>query len=133
MEEKRKETRLVIDSTIFIDYLRDYEPAVDFFNSLSLNNYRDVLFSAVTETELIAGKSCTNPEIRNQIILMLNSFIKIDVTNPIALLAGDIRRENQVLTPDALIAATAIINKVELLTRNVKDFEKIKNLKVRSP
>ena len=35
--------------------------------------------------------------------------------------------------PDSIIAATAIINKSELLTRNVKDFEKIKGLRVRSP
>jgi len=122
----------VIDSSIFIDHFRGHPPATSFFESLS-----DLaLFSAVTETELLTGNQCSIAETRKKILQFLAKFEKISVDNPIAQLAGDLSREhraNGLELGDALIAATAIINKAELLTRNVRDFEKIKDLRVRSP
>jgi predicted nucleic acid-binding protein len=36
-------------------------------------------------------------------------------------------------TGDAIIAATAIVNKLTIITRNIKDFEKIEGLEVINP
>ena len=129
-KETEKIGLVVIDSNIFIDHLRSYSPAVEFFRNLSSSS---VMFSALTETELIAGKSCNENNTRTIVLNMLNSFTKVDVNNPIALKAGDLSRIYGTDMPDSIIAATAIICKAELLTRNVKDFEKIKGLRVRSP
>jgi len=41
-------------------------------------------------------------------------------------LAGDLKRKYNFLLPDAIIAATALHNNMEILTRNLKDFKKIK-------
>ena len=123
---------VVIDSSIFIDHLRSYRPALEFFNELSLNP-QDVFFSAITETELIKGKSCSDNSVRSLVINMLNGLNKIPVDNMIALKAGDLSRIYGTDMPDSIIVATAMICKAELLTRNVKDFEKIEGLKVRSP
>ncbi len=134
MEEKEsKNLMVVIDTSIFVDYLRNYEPAVNFFKSLSSSDYRDVYFSAITETELLAGKSCNNSLIRDKILLMLNHLHKIEITNPIALLAGDICRKNEIDVPDAILAASSIINKTELVTKNIKDFQNIEELNFKSP
>lgn len=133
MEKKTKETGLVvIDSNIFVDHLRSYLPSVEFFHSLPSSGEK-ALFSAITETELIAGKSCNNAEVRTIVLNMLNSFAKIEVDNRIALQAGDISRLYNTDLPDSIIAATALIHKAELLTRNVSDFKNIKGLKVKSP
>ena len=58
---------------------------------------------------------------------------KIDITNPVALLAGDLARTHAMDVPDAIIASTALLNDQELITRNLKDFQKIPHLRVRSP
>jgi len=39
-----------------------------------------------------------------------------------------LRRKYKIRLPDAIIAATAIVNKFILITNNVKDFSNIKNL-----
>lgn len=133
MEEKTKSIAMVIDSSIFIDHLREHPPAKEFFRKLSLTDTSAILFSALTETELIAGKSCEDSDARSRVLQMLNRFTKVSVDNPLALLAGDICRKNALDLPDAVIAATALTHKVELLTRNVSDFKKVEGLKVRSP
>jgi predicted nucleic acid-binding protein len=42
----------------------------------------------------------------------------------------EIRRRKKIKLPDAIIAATAIINKLTLITHNLFDFNKIPNLKL---
>jgi len=48
-------------------------------------------------------------------------------------LATELRRVFRMKTADAIIAATARINQLELSTRNVDDFDKIPSLKVLDP
>ncbi|MBA2374411.1 MAG: PIN domain-containing protein [Chloroflexi bacterium] len=47
--------------------------------------------------------------------------------------AGRIRRGSSLRLPDALIAATALQHRLTLVTRNVRDFNGVKGLKLRSP
>jgi len=44
-----------------------------------------------------------------------------------------IRKKQKIKLPDAIIAATAIVHGLTLITRNTKDFLKIKGLKVVNP
>ena len=133
MEKKAEDIGLVvIDSSIFVDHLRGYLPSVEFFSSISSLEIKP-LFSAITETELIAGKSCNDSNVRIMVLSMLNSITKIEVNNKIALKAGDLSRVYGTDLPDSIIAATAIVMKAELLTKNIKDFEKIKELRLRAP
>ena len=44
-----------------------------------------------------------------------------------------IRRSKKIKTPDAIIAATALVNNFTIITNNEKDFENIKGLKVVNP
>ncbi|MEK6899194.1 MAG: PIN domain-containing protein [Nanoarchaeota archaeon] len=121
---------VVVDTSVFIDHLRGYKPANDFFISL---DDKDLLFSALSEAELLSGKSCNDSEQRESILQFLKRWKKIDVTNPIAMMAGDLRRTYEITLSDAIIAATAIIYNMELLTRDISDFKGIKELKIRAP
>jgi predicted nucleic acid-binding protein len=47
--------------------------------------------------------------------------------------AGRIRRETGVRTPDALIAATTLEHRLTLVTRNVRDFERVPGLRISDP
>ena len=121
---------IVIDSNILIDYLRDFAPAKRFIMSLP---DQGVIFSAVVETELLAGRENNDVVLRAMLLQMLSKWSKVSVDNTIAVIAGDIAREYGVQTPDALVAATALESESILYTNNIKHFRHIKNLKVRKP
>ncbi len=134
MEKETEENGLVvIDSSVFVDYLRNYSPSLAFFRLIPVNKRRNILFSAVTETELAAGKSCNDSNKRTVVLNMLHSFMKIEVNNQIALWAGDLCRKYGTALPDAIIAATALVRKATLFTRNIDDFKNIEGLTVKSP
>ncbi len=133
MEKKNEQKLVVIDSSIFIDHFRNYIPAVNFFSSLSDEEKKYVFFSAITESELISGRSCEDDSVKAKVLQMLNNFNKIEVNNKVAMLAGDLSRKQNILIPDAIIAATALVNNADLLTKNLKDFARIKDLKSVSP
>ena len=87
--------------------------------------------STISETELLSYKGLSDQEIIDMNEL-LKSFSLVAVDSNIAKIAGEIRRKYRLKTPDALIAATAIFTGSVLVTRNVKDFKKIKELKLYS-
>lgn len=120
----------VIDTSIFIDHLRGYQPAVDFFDSI---NDATTLFSALTEAELLTGKSCNDTGKRESLLRFLHRWKKIDVTNAVAVKAGDLRRIYDITITDAIIAATALCYNAFLLTRDLGDFKGIPGLRVKSP
>lgn len=55
-----------------------------------------------------------------------------DLTEPIILQTIRIRRQHRVKLPDAIIAATAMVNNFTLLSTNDSDFNKISGLRYRS-
>ena len=122
--------KTVIDSDIFIDYLRSYPLSKRFFEELEPGK---VLFSAVTEAELLSGKDCNDETSMNETLRLLNAYTKIEVTNEIAKKAGELRRVFGIQMQDALIAATAMLNNAKLATRNVRDFQRIKGLMIQKP
>ena len=120
----------LIDTNIFIDHFRGHALATDFFESLDQDN---IIFSAISEAEIITGKQCNELKKKEEILQFLRKWQKIDANNSIAIKAGDLAREYSMELADAFIAATAILHKAELLTRNVRDFKQIKELRVKSP
>ena len=53
------------------------------------------------------------------------------MTSEVAQVAGRLLRKSGIRTPDALIAATALIHALGLVTRNKRDFENVARLRVR--
>jgi len=124
------EKKIILDTNIFIDHLRGYAPAIAFFSSLS---DKEVSFSAITESELLAGSINQSSEKREILLQFLEQWRKISVDNPLAAVAGDLSRIYKMDIPDALIAASAIQENSTLITKNLKDFQKVKGLKVIFP
>ena len=112
--------------------LLQYDKSEKFLVKLNNEEFL-VYFSAITETELIAGNECNKFEIKTRILDFLSNFTKVPVDNQIAVKAGDFRRIYGIRIPDAIIAATAYILKATLITRNAKDFEKIKEITIKIP
>jgi predicted nucleic acid-binding protein len=55
------------------------------------------------------------------------------LVEPIILKAIENRKAHKTKLPDAIIAATALVNELIIITRNTKDFDKIKGLEVLNP
>ena len=110
---------LLVDTDVFIDHLR---------GAVELRPGRHRLhYSVVTRAELFAGNTATNLSTQ-----LLAPFREIPIDRSIAERAGRIAREFAVRLPDALIAATALEHNLDLSTRNVKDFERIRGLRLRA-
>ena len=122
---------IVIDTNIFVDHLRNFAPAVKFFESII--EREDIYFSAITEAELIAGKANNDNDSREKLLHFLHRWNKLPVDNPLVMIAGDLSRKYGMSIPDAIIASTALSNGAELITKNTKDFNKIPGLKIKSP
>lgn len=118
---------IVIDTDILVDFLRGFEKTKNYLERIG-NEENIVYFSAITEAELIRGKECSKIERRAEILKILSHFAKVSVSNEIALKAGDFARIYNVETADAIVAATAFIMKADLMTRNLSDYGKIKEI-----
>ena len=123
---------LFLDTDTFVDYFRRYEKARKFFEELKQID-GVVQFSAITETELLAGKECDKFEIRAKLLNFLSNFTKISVDNQIARKAGDFRRVYEIKIADAIIAASSFATKSILVTRNLEDYKKIKEITLKAP
>ncbi len=111
---------ILVDTDIFIDHLRGSAP-------LKPGGHR-LHYSVVTRAELFAGNSATD-----LVSQLLAPFREITVDRAVAERAGRVAREFQLRLPDALIAATALENRLTLTTRNRKDFDKVRGLRIRTP
>lgn len=57
----------------------------------------------------------------------------IDLTKLIIEKTIEIRKQNKIKLPDAIIAASALVEGAKLVTVNVKDFENIKSIIINNP
>lgn len=111
---------ILVDTDIFIDHLRGA-------TELKAGRHR-LHYSVVTRSELFAGNSGTD-----LVSQLLAPFREITVDRSVAERAGRVAREFHLRLPDALIAATALENRLTLTTRNRKDFERVRGLRIRMP
>jgi predicted nucleic acid-binding protein len=111
---------LLIDTDVFVDHLRGAA-------ALQPGRHR-VHYSVITRAELYAGNSATDLTAQ-----LLAPFRELPVDRDVAERAGRVAREFGVRLPDALIAATALEHGLSLMTRNRKDFETIRGVRLRSP
>src|SRR5690242_5247295 len=110
---------LLVDSDIFIDHLR---------GARELKPGRHLLaYSVITRCELFAARQVDEGQVR----LLLSPFRELPITGEVAELAGRLRRTAPIRTPDALVAATALVHGLGLVTRNLRDFEAVPRLRVR--
>jgi predicted nucleic acid-binding protein len=63
----------------------------------------------------------------------INDALVIELEQAIKLKTADIRKAHRIKLPDAIIAATAFIYDLTLLTRNITDFGGIDGLRIINP
>ena len=111
---------VLVDTDVFIDHLR---------GAAQLRAGRNRLhYSVVTRAELFAGSSAT--DLLSQLLAPLRELM---VARVVAERAGRVARDVGIRMPDALIAATALEHRLSLVTRNRRDFERVRGLRIRTP
>jgi len=120
--------RYLIDTNAIIEYLENKLPNTA---SVVLDN-TDVQISVISRMELLAWRKATETQLK-----VLDGFINASyvfgLSEPIILKTIDLRKNYGVKLPDAIIAATALVNDCTLVTRNIDDFKKITGLTCINP
>ena len=88
--------------------------------------------SAITYMEAL-GYPFQTKEDESYVRRLCNSFDIIDLTTPLIEKIIEIRKKVRIKLPDAIIAASALINKGVLVTTNVKDFKMIDGISIINP
>jgi predicted nucleic acid-binding protein len=112
--------RLLLDTNVLIALDNNHPKVVNRLEGTT------AYISFVTEIELLSFKLIT-PLHRQKLKQMIGYFTVIDLNPQIKECAIELRLQNNVKLPDALIAATSIVYRLPLFTAD-KGFEKIPDL-----
>jgi predicted nucleic acid-binding protein len=120
--------KLLIDTDIFIDYLKGISPAKAVFRSRDI----DIYCSVLTKKELLNKPGLKDSE-KKRIISIFRRLRIISIDSDISLKYSVLLVKyhgSHLLPPDAIIAATAWSKKLSLLTRNKKHFSYIEEIRL---
>ena len=115
-----------LDTNTILYYLKDDSNAVSLLRQI-FGYDASLYISAITELELFAySKLSVQEETLIEEVLKTVSIIPVD--SHIARLASFIRRQYRLKVPDSVIAATAPYTGSTLVTRNTRDFKRVRAL-----
>ena len=102
--------------------------AISFMNSVVNET---PIISIMTQIEVLGFNN--PPEIETFLSEFIEASLVIPLNDDIVKTTIQIRKKNKIKTPDAIIAATAIVLDYPLITRNTSDFKKLTGLKIVDP
>lgn len=105
---------VLFDTNILIDYLKGVRQA-----RTELERYSDRAISLITWMEVMVEAS---PETEEATRHFLNSFINLPIDDQVSSVAVMLRKNYKIKLPDAIVWATAQVNKRIFVTRNTRDF-----------
>jgi predicted nucleic acid-binding protein len=124
-------TRYLLDSNTVIDYIAQLHPekSRQWLNSII---DEEINVSIITKIEVLSF----DPELDDNYQVLVDFFDVakiIELNGDIVTKTIQIKQKNKIKLPDAVIAATALIIDLSLISRNMKDFKNINGLKVINP
>lgn len=125
-----EQQKYLIDTNAIIDYLGKKLPStgMDFMNNI----VDDIpTLSVISKIEVLGFN--TPVEHYQLLINFMNDSSILDLTNSIVDRSIEIRKKYKTKLPDAIIAATALVYDLILITRNNSDFKNIEGLKLFNP
>lgn len=120
------------DTNTAIYFLQQqFPPGAEKFMDDLVKDERPVI-SAITEIELLCWKTATEKDLE-VLHNFINDALVLELEQPIKLKTADIRKVHKIKLPDAIIAATALVYDLTLLSRNASDFSNITDIKIINP
>lgn len=115
---------MILDSNIIIYSIK---PEFEYVRNYIAND--NFCISAITYLEVIGYHKLTNVE-RLLFKSLFETYNYISISDEIINKAIKIRQTKSISLADSIIAATALIKNMTLITHNTKDFDWIENLKI---
>ena len=125
-----EQSQYLIDTNTIIDYLSQKLPSagMEFLNQI-IDNVPNV--SVISKIEVLGFITTTaNYQILSN---FFNDATILDLTGPVVDVCIGLRKKYKTKLPDAIIATTAMVYDLDLITRNISDFKNIQGLKVINP
>jgi predicted nucleic acid-binding protein len=119
--------RWVLDSNVWIEAAAGISHAVSALTQAAGADWGG--YSAISRLEVLGFPNLTPAE-ENGLLALLSQFHEVPVSSAVIDKAIQLRRQVKIKSPDAIVAASAVIEGAELVTRNVSDFRKIPGLTV---
>ena len=125
---------MILDTCFLIDLMRNNQSAVKKLEELNKKN-ETFLITSIIIFELYKGlfRCNSHKTERNKIISLLSNQLIISFDEKSAEKAGEIEgylNEQEIDIPDSMIAGICLVKNEKLLTKNIKHFFKIKDLKI---
>jgi predicted nucleic acid-binding protein len=125
----------LIETTILVDYFRKKQNAIDYLESIEKRGYM-LLVPQIVAAELFYGCRNITEEIELEQFLSTRITV-VKLADDIMKMAGALKRQYgkayECGLIDMLIAATALIENVPLVTLNRKHFQMIAGLSIEKP
>ena len=112
----KKKVKYLLDSNIIIYHLNGDSIATRFI----LKHQKDCAISQITFIEVLSFDFTKEEEL--SVKAMLNSFAVLDIDSNVSAMAVKNRKLKKIRIPDNIIASTAQIYNLTLVTRNSSDF-----------
>jgi len=125
------ESRFLVDTNILIYSFSKVIPKKiqDIITPIYLDSFN---ISVINQIEFLGWRELNDQEF-NQAIRFINNARVYSISDRIVDETIKIRRDVKIKIPDAIIAATCLVNDFVLLTRNTSDFLTIEGLKFLDP
>jgi hypothetical protein len=123
--------RWLLDSNVLMGYL-NHDPTPGFANRVESCFAEGAAISIISYIEVLGWRG-HDERSRSAAQQLLEGLLTIDLTPFVVERTIALRRQHAIKLPDAVIAASALIQGLTLVTRNVKDFERVQGLVVDNP
>ncbi len=118
---------MLLDSNIIIySALEENEYIREFIEGIS------PFASEISKIEVL-GYHKLSSDTKDFFEALFNTFTTLPVSDQVVEKAVELRQTRKLSLGDSVVAATALVHNIELLTNNVKDFSWISGLSVRNP
>jgi predicted nucleic acid-binding protein len=125
------EQEFLIDTNILIYYYGDLIPVntVHVIDEIFRKSFN---ISIIFRIEFLGWHKYNKKQYKTAVLFAKGANV-ISLSEEIANEAIGLKRKKRIKLPDAVIAATCLVNDLTLVTRNQADFEGIKALKIYNP
>ena len=110
---------------------QQFPPGAEEFMDEVVRDEQPVI-SVITEIELLCWKTVTEKD-EEIVHLFIKDAIVLELEQSIKRKTAELRKAYKIKLPDAIIAATALVNSLSLISRNVSDFNLIEGIKLINP
>lgn len=122
--------RYLVDSNIWIYAASGAPLAIAFLDQAVAAEWSG--YSAISRLEVF-GYPSLQPDDASKLDSLLQCFTEVDIHRAVINRAITVRQSSPIKTPDAIVAATALLMNARLVTRNTADFRRVSGLELVNP